>query len=267
MSDAVDVVIAGHSHTRIDLRVPNRSGHGDKVVVESLAYGTAYDRVDLTVDRATGDVVAKDSAIVPTTHEGIPPDAQVAALVHRYRRRLGGLADRVVGHAAGTITAATGLGEIAARGQRALARTDLALVDTGSFRGYLHPGPVTYADLFQTQAYDHPLLRMKLRGRDVLGVLHSGEGGAIPTALCTAGLSGGSTAGGSGPLVLAGGRQLEPDKVYTVAANELLVGTGPFPALRRAARNARQVGDQVEALARYVESLRQPIRPTSPRQT
>ena len=51
MSDAVDVVIAGHSHSRLDLRIPNASGRGDKLIVEALSYGVAYDRVDLTIDR------------------------------------------------------------------------------------------------------------------------------------------------------------------------------------------------------------------------
>ena len=53
MSDAVDVVIAGHSHSRLDLRVPERVGPGDKLVVEADAYGTAFDRVDLVGGPAT----------------------------------------------------------------------------------------------------------------------------------------------------------------------------------------------------------------------
>jgi 5'-nucleotidase len=44
MSPAVDVVVAGHSHSRIHLRVPNTGGPGDKLIVEALSYGVAYDR-------------------------------------------------------------------------------------------------------------------------------------------------------------------------------------------------------------------------------
>jgi len=47
MSDAVDVVVAGHTHSPLNVRVPNRDGQGDKLVVQSWSYGTAYERVHL----------------------------------------------------------------------------------------------------------------------------------------------------------------------------------------------------------------------------
>ena len=57
MDDAVDVVIAGHTHSKLDLTV------GGKLVVEALSYGVAFDRVDLAIDRATGDVVSKAARV------------------------------------------------------------------------------------------------------------------------------------------------------------------------------------------------------------
>src|SRR5829696_1165351 len=68
MSDAVDVVVAGHTHSRLNLDV------GGKLVVEALSYGVAFDRVRITVDRATGDVVARSALVMPTRHAGIKPD-------------------------------------------------------------------------------------------------------------------------------------------------------------------------------------------------
>ena len=52
MDDAVDVVVAGHTHSRLNFTVDG------KLVVESFAYGTGYDRVQIGVDRVTGDVIA-----------------------------------------------------------------------------------------------------------------------------------------------------------------------------------------------------------------
>jgi 5'-nucleotidase len=231
MSDAVDVVVAGHSHTELNLRV------GGKLVVESLSYGTAFDQVDMTVDRASGDVVAKRAAILRTLHVGLAPDAAVERLLAGYRERLRPLADRVVGEAAGPLSAATGLGQVAAEAQRAFAKADVGLVDAGSFRARIDAGPITYAELFATQAYDHPLVRMELTGRQLRGVLDGG-------------------------LYAAGVRDVDPDATYSVVANVLLTDAGPYPALRAAARRGRELGSQVEALARYVEGLDAPIRPT-----
>ncbi|MBN1529971.1 MAG: bifunctional metallophosphatase/5'-nucleotidase [Thermoleophilaceae bacterium] len=237
MSDAVDVVVAGHSHTELNLRIPNQSGGGHKLVVESLSYGTAFDQVDMTLDRATGDVIAKRAVIPRTLHSGLAPDARVERLLSGYRERLRPLADRVVGQAAGPLSAATGLGGIAAEAQRAFAKADVALVDAGSFRARIDAGPITYAELFATQAYDHPLVRMELSGRELRGVLDDG-------------------------LYTAGARDLDPDRAYSVVANVLLTDAGPYPVLRRAARRGRELGSQVEALAAYVETLAGPIRPT-----
>ena len=55
MDDAVDVVIAGHTHSQLNFSVDG------KLVVESFPYGTGYDRVRITVDRITGDVIAKSA--------------------------------------------------------------------------------------------------------------------------------------------------------------------------------------------------------------
>ncbi len=87
MDDAVDVVIAGHTHSELDLTVDG------KLVVEALSYGVAFDRVDLTVDRATGDVVSKAARVQATPHAGIEPDRGLGELVERYRRQIAPLAE------------------------------------------------------------------------------------------------------------------------------------------------------------------------------
>src|SRR3954468_2881150 len=79
MDPAVDVVVAGHTHSRLDLDV------GGKLVVEGLSYGVAFDRVTMTVDRASGDVVSKSALVMPPRHDGIEPDRDLAALVDSYR--------------------------------------------------------------------------------------------------------------------------------------------------------------------------------------
>src|SRR5262245_3366624 len=96
MSPEVDAVIAGHSHSRLDIRVPNRDGAGDKLIVEALSYGIAYDLVDLTIDRRTGDVVAKTGRVPETPHD-VAGDPRVARLVESYRARVAPLATTVLG--------------------------------------------------------------------------------------------------------------------------------------------------------------------------
>jgi 5'-nucleotidase len=234
MSDAVDVVIAGHSHSLLNLRIPNMSGGGDKLVVEALSYGVAYDRVDMTVDRATGEVVEKSAEVPSTAHAGVEQDPEVAAHVARRVDRVAPLADRVVGTAETSLTRADGrLGQLAADAQLALAQADVAVVNAGSVRADLDAGPLAYEELFAVHPYDFDLLRVELSGRNLTELL---------------------AGSGSSQLYVAGrGGPYDPGATYTVVANEL-IATGDFlPALRDGARHPRAVGTEVEALTSYVE--------------
>ena len=231
MSDAVDVVIAGHSHSRLNLRVPNPSGRGHKLVVEAASYGTAFDQVDLSVDRRTGDVVRKSAAIPATPHSGTRADPESAALVARYVSRIAPVAGRIVGRTARALSGGAGLGELAAEAQRRLADSDLAFVNQGSFRAGIGAGPISYSDLFAAQAYDHAVLKLTLSGEDVLALARRG-------AVYSAGLR---------------GRAVDPAGRYTVAVNELFATRSGLPSIESAASAGRPVGTEVEALTRYVE--------------
>ena len=238
MSDAVDVVIAGHSHSLLDLRVPNLRGDGDKLVVEALSYGVAYDRVDLAVDAATGEVVSKSASVPDTGHTGVAPDDEVGALVESYADRVAPLADRVLGEAAAPLTRVNGeLGQLAADAQRDHAKADVALVNPGSLRADLDAGPLTYAELFEVHPYDFDLLRKRMTGRELIDLL-----------------AGKSTASANPTLYVSGPRgALDPDTTYTVVANELIAIGDGFPALRDGGREDGVAGTEVEALAGHVE--------------
>ena len=216
MSSEVDAVIAGHSHSQLDIRVPNADGSGDKLIVEALSYGIAFDLVDLTIDRSTGEVVAKTGRVPDTPHD-VAGDAQMAALVEGYRRRVAPVATRVLGNTDTGLTRAGGeLGRLVADAEREFAGTDAAVVSNGALRADIDPGPITYGELAEALAYDHPVMRVRLTGRE-LEAFAAGAG------------------------FYSGPDRLDPDGVYTVAASEMLLPHG------------RPVGTEVEAAAWYLE--------------
>jgi 5'-nucleotidase len=212
MSSEIDVVIAGHSHSRLDIRVPNVDGSGDKLIVEALSYGVAYDLVDLTIDRGTGEVVVKTGRVPGTPHD-VAADPEVAALVDGYRARIAPLGTKVLASSDTGFTRAGGeLGRLAADAERAFARTDAAVVNRGALRADIAPGPVTYAEVAEALAYDHPVVRVELTGRELRDLAED------------AGFY-------SGP------DRLDPDRTYSVAASEMMLPHG------------RPVGTEVEAVA------------------
>jgi 5'-nucleotidase len=224
MDDAVDVVIAGHTHSQLNLSVDG------KLVVESFAYGTGYDRVRITVDRVTGDVIAKSADLAATTHSGTAPDPELASLVATYATRVAPLGDRVVGHLDEELDS-DGLGELAADAQRAFAGADVAFVNGGNTRRPgLGAGDVTYAEAFPVHAYEHPIVRMTMRGRDVLAAWRARG----PVDLYESGLD-----------------AVRPDGTYTVAANAVLATGRRFGAFGRA-WGAERVGTDLEALVAWL---------------
>ena len=216
MSSEVDAVIAGHSHSRLDIRVPNVSGSGDKLIVEALSYGIAYDLVDLTIDTRTGEVVGKIGRVPGTPHDRAG-DPRMAALVEGYRRRIAPLATKVLGTADTALTRAGGeLGRLTADAEREFAGADAAVVSHGALRADIDTGPITYADVAEALAYDHPVIRAELTGSELQAL--AGESGYL-----------------SGP------ERIDPERTYTVATSEMLLPHG------------RPVGTEVEALSWHLQ--------------
>ncbi len=224
MDDAVDVVVAGHTHSELNLTVDG------KLVVESLEYGTGYNRVAISVDRVTGDVVRKSAELATATHAGTAPDAELAELVAGYASRVAPLGDRVVGDL-GTALDSDGLGELAADAQRAFAGADVALVNGGNTRRPgIDAGEVTYAEAFLVHAYEHPIVRMTMRGSDVLAAWRA-----------------------RGPVDLyeSGLQAVRPEGTYAVAVNAVLAAGRRFGALGRG-WDAERVGTDLEALVAWL---------------
>ena len=222
MDDAVDVIVAGHTHSELDVEVDG------KLVIEALSYGVAFDRVLVEVDRASGDVVDAAGRVLPTRHAGIEPDRELAELVETHADRVAPLAERVVGHAPRYL-ANDAVDRLAVDAQRAFAGADIAFLNPGNTRADIERGPITYADAFEVHAYEHPVWRLRMRGADLLATLAEQPG-----------------------LLVSGSRELDPDTVYSVAANGIVAEREPFAA----AVERELVGTDLDALVAWLGQQR-----------
>jgi 5'-nucleotidase len=219
MDDAVDAIVAGHTHSRLNLAVDG------KLVIEALSYGVAFDRVRLTVDRRSGDVVEAAGRVLPTRHEGIEPDPELAELVETYAERVAPIGDRVVGNLPHDLDK-NELDQTAVDAQRAFAGADIAVMNPGNTRRPgLEAGPVTYAEAFEVHAYEHPVWRLRMRGADLMATMAEQP-----------------------KLLVSGPRDLNPDAVYTVAANGIVAERPAFAS----AVERELVGTDLEALVAWL---------------
>ena len=179
----------------------------------------------MTVDRKTGDVVSKSALVMPRATPASSPTPTCSTLVERYRKQVAPLANRVVGYAAHDLDNEE-VDRVAVEAQRAFAGADVAFLDSGNTRSDIDAGPITYADAFEVQAYEHPVWRMHLRGADVLEAMREQP-----------------------DLLVSGTADLRPDAVYTVAVNGILPERPPFDH----GTEREEVGTDLQALVAYLQ--------------
>jgi 5'-nucleotidase len=271
---AVDAIIAGHSHSYLNTTV------NDILIVEGFGLGTAFDTVNLTVDRKTGDVIEATAEVVPTCNtEDITPDAETAALVAHYDEQVTAIENRVVGTAAADVTrdpapageillgeqlnGESALGDLIADAQRAYADADIAFMNPGGIRQNIQAGEVTYGELFSVQPFDNQVVRMELTGDQIYHILE--QQFEVNRILQISGFQYTYNASNSAgqritSVTLSDGTVLDRDATYTVAANSFLATGGDgFTVFEEASATQQTLGSDLDALETHIGNLQQPF--------
>ncbi|MBA3423518.1 MAG: bifunctional metallophosphatase/5'-nucleotidase, partial [Rubrobacter sp.] len=269
MSDEVDVVVAGHSHSLLNNQVDG------KLVVEAFSYGTAFDAVNMKVDRRTKDVLSASADIVTTYNDAVTPDARTAQLVAEYKARISPISERVVGTAAEGITRAPSttageseLGDLIADAQRDLASADLAFMNPGGIRADIASGPVTFGELFTVQPFDNQLVSMNLTGDQIYRLLEQqfppNQAPNTKRILQVSGLK--YTYDESLPegqritsLTKTDGTPIDRAATYKVAVNSFIATGGDNFTVLKEGTNVQTIGSDLDALEAYIGSLQQPF--------
>lgn len=166
-SDAIDVVVSGHTHQAYNCVID------DKIVTSASSFGRLVTDIDLQIDRRTGDVLSATAENIVVTRT-VDKDPEQTALIARYRTLLGPIASRQVGVTSAPITRTqeilygtvpnetrgeSPLGNLIADAQ--FAATDdeqgavAAFMNPGGVRADLDAGPVTYEEAFTVQPFNN----------------------------------------------------------------------------------------------------------------
>lgn len=274
LDDEIDIVVSGHAHGFTNQLVENQNG---KAILVTQAYssGTAYADIDVTVDRFTGDVVAKSSEILTTWADegpGLTPNEGIAEMVAAAAERVQPLVERVIGTAANAITRTentageSALGNLIADAQRASTGTDVSFMNPGGIRADLEAGETTWGELFTIQPFGNDLTTMELTGAQIIALLNqqwSGGNESSPRILKTSGIE--YTWDASLPAnervvnASIGGVAVGMDSVYSVTVNSFIAAGGDNFTVLTEGTN-RVIGQvDLDALVDYIQSLTQPF--------
>lgn len=277
LDDDVDLVVSGHTHRFTNARIPTHGGK-EVLVVQALAYGVAYDDVDLLLDRESGDVIASTATIVPAFADegpGREPDPSVAALVARADARVAPVVHDVVGTAAAAVTrdatpaGESALGDLVAEAARAAVRADFGLTNAGGLRADLPAGKVTRGDLLAAQPFANRVVAVTLSGVEFTALLEQQWGAGQPSEgrmlqIAGFGYTWDSHAPAGHRIVEvhdAKHRRLDAKKRYRVAVSSFLADGGDGFSVLGARRAEHATGDpsDADAIATFVKALPQPF--------
>jgi 5'-nucleotidase len=281
MSSEVDVVVSGHSHTKINQEI------NGKLVVQALSFGRAFEAINLRINRRSDDVVNATAEIVDVVQSGITPDRQVQRLVAGYQAEITPVESRVVGVAGENVSRTanaageSALGDLIADAQRAYApnngeSADFAFMNPGGIRADIAAGDVTYGELFAVQPFDNQLVRMDLTGAQIKELLEQqfqtdDSGNPRTRILQVSGLRfsyHSTNAAGEritsvtdtkGTPETSDDTPIDEAATYSVAANSFIATGGDGFTVFEQGQNQRTLGGDLDALEAYIDSLPQPF--------
>jgi 5'-nucleotidase len=176
MDDAIDVVVTGHTNWAVNCVIDG------KIVTGAASNGRVVTDIDLTVSRATKDVV--DATVNNTPVSRLLPKAtDLTALVDKYKTLSAPLANRVVGTASADLLRAnnaageSALGDVIADSQLAatapanLGGSVVAFMNPGGIRADVAAGQVTYSELFTVQPFNNVLTVVTCTGAQIEALL------------------------------------------------------------------------------------------------
>jgi len=184
----VDVVIAGHTHARIAHRVNGIA------IVESMANGVAFGRVDMYIERATKHLVktvieptrylckrrpTAEHPCEPGDYAGAPVKASsaIAKLIAGAKAKAEKLREQSLGVAIKarfrrSRSRESALGNLIADLMRAVRpKADVGLTNGGGLRADLPKGPLTYGEFYQAQPFDNRFATITLSAAELADVM------------------------------------------------------------------------------------------------
>jgi 5'-nucleotidase len=194
----VDMIAAGHTHQAIAHSVSGIA------VVEAYSSGRSISRVDLTVNRSTGqlagkhilptqdlcgredpathrcDPAAPNGNVVPARYENrlVRPDAAIAAVIAPAVRKAVTVKNQPIGivldspFPRGDQQSETAIADLVADGTLAsVPGADIALSNGGSLRMDLPAGPLTYGSIYELYPFDNRIVTLRLTGAQLTRIV------------------------------------------------------------------------------------------------
>jgi 2',3'-cyclic-nucleotide 2'-phosphodiesterase (5'-nucleotidase family) len=216
----IDLVVGGHSHTRVEQPVAVRHGDRETLVVQAYRWGEVVGKLDLDIENKR--IVRHRGALMPITG-AIAPDAEVAKTVAHYSDQIRKIMAEVVGHSTVEFThrgrekGDSALANLVADAIQAQSGADIAVINTDGIRSDLVKGDITRGTVISMLPFDNRMVTLEASDQQIRAVVNYASsrlnrGGSIQFAGLHYALRDGVVTD-----IQVAGMPLKPGRRYTIA--------------------------------------------------
>ena len=180
----IPVMVTGHIHTGLAQPL-TKDG---RVLVRVKSYGEELGRLELKIDTEKKAPVSYNWKHITVDSTALPPDPAVAAIVKHWEDEISSRVDVPLAVTTHAINKA-GVKDLVERAMRAESGADFAFINIGSLRDTLPNGQLMVRNIWNIMPFDNRLVVGTFKGRDL-------------------------------PAVVLNGRQVDPNRNYTLAVTD-----------------------------------------------
>ena len=261
--EGIDVVVGGHSHTKLEEAVEVNEFDDPTLVVQAYQYSEVLGDLQVTFDEE-GVLTDWDEKLLELdSKSSYEADPEAKQLYDELKEPLSEIEKKVVGEssvflngARGSVrTGETNLGNLITDGMLAKAQefTDatIAITNGGGIRESIDKGPITLGEVLTTMPFGNNLVTLDMTGQEIIDSLEHGVSGVETEEGRFAQVSGLKYSFDkdlpSGSRILDvnvktenGYEDIDPDAMYTVATNAYMAEGGDgYDAMGKAAEDGR----------------------------
>ena len=261
ITEKVDLIVAGHSHSLLNTRSNNIP------IVEAFRWGQTVAIADIPLDadgKVAGPAVTQLRPVITDSSEAYAP---VDSMVKKAAARVAPIVNRRIGSIATSLEREGGnqnpLGNMLADAYRWAGKGDIGIINTEGIRQRLPAGDITYGKLFLIEPFANTLYRIRMTGtqlRAYLEKLVSRNSPGVHVSGISIGYDPDKPAGGRiTSLSLPDGKTLSDNAVYSIIVNSFMAGGGSNMGPPEGAESTPLNIVDLDATVDYIKSRPQPL--------
>ena len=260
-SGAVDLIVAGHTHQRVDTVI-----HGIPIV-EAASSGRAIAVVDFIRQAGDRGRVVRARLETPWA-DAVTPDRELAAAIAHQQLALDSITGRIVATLRTPLRRLGNeyaLGRLVADAYRNIGKADFGLINDGGIRADLAAGPASYGALFEVLPFQNRLVRLTLPAATLRDALEHALADGTPQVHLSGLNVWYDPARPRGRRItrirLTNGKGLDGHRTYTIAVPDFVADGGDGFAMLQPLQRADAGMVDLDALIAYLRVVPQPVSP------